>query len=64
MDAALKHAEQCSCERCYEKLALIVWTTRLFRSLPIDEVRARVRMLEDTTVPVDEWALPGSGLVS
>ena len=61
MNAALKHAEECSCERCYERLGLIVWTTRLFWSLPLDELRARVRMLEDTTAPMEDRELVAAG---
>lgn len=48
------HSPGCTCERCTEKLALIVWTTRLFRSLTVQAVRARVAALERLPVAVEE----------
>ena len=58
MVTKLEHSPECVCERCTEKLALIVWTNRLFQSLTVQAVRERVRLLEARPIaPEDLEAL-------
>ena len=49
------HNQECTCEKCYEKLALLVWTNRFFRSLTVEGVRRRVMLLESLGTALEEW---------
>jgi hypothetical protein len=58
VNTLLPHPSDCTCERCTEKLALIIWTNRLFRSLTVQAVRARVALLEQLPIHPEEMAIP------